>query len=73
LIILYCFNWSGTPKGFKEYVGRMTSTSAATEGVTFKGVFMHSNEWNSVILSARLEKAIRESETGAETSHDAES
>jgi len=51
----------------------MTSTSAATEGVTFKGVFMHSNEWNSVILSARLEKAIRESETGAETSHDAES
>jgi hypothetical protein len=34
----------------KEYVGRVNEICKQTEGVTFKGVFMPTSEWSSVIL-----------------------
>ena len=34
----------------KEYIGRVSEICNQTEGVTFKGVFMPTSEWNEVIL-----------------------
>lgn len=47
---LYYFRWVGTPKEFKEYVGRVKTICDEIKGVNFKGVFLPSTEWNAVLL-----------------------
>jgi len=60
LLTLYYFNWVGTPEEFKEYVGRIKSISDGIDGLSFKGVFVPSSEWNAVLLfeAASFEKAL---------------
>ena len=50
MYVLYYFRWTGTATEMKEYVGRVNEICNQTEGVNFKGVFMPTSEWNSVIL-----------------------
>lgn len=50
LLGLYYFRWAGTPKEFKEYVGKVKSISGGIKGVDFKGVFMPTSEWNAALL-----------------------
>jgi hypothetical protein len=50
LLGLYYFNWTGTAKELKEYIGRVNEIANATEGARFKGVFAPTSEWNGVLL-----------------------
>lgn len=50
LLGLYYFRWTGTSEELKEYVGRVSEIANAVEGVSFKGVFTPTSEWNCVLL-----------------------
>jgi hypothetical protein len=50
LYFIYYIRWVGTSKEFEEYLGRMKSISDGIEGVTFRGVFAPSSEWNFAFL-----------------------
>ena len=48
--MLYYFRWIGTSAEMKEYTEKVNELCNVTEGVTFKGVFIPTSEWSSVIL-----------------------
>jgi len=50
LLVLYYFNWAGTPEEFKEFAGLMMSKVEGTEGVEPIGIFAPSSEWNFVMV-----------------------
>jgi len=50
LLILYYFNWAGTPEEFKELGGRWKSIIEGIKGIDLKGVFAPSSEWSAVAL-----------------------
>jgi len=60
LLILYYFNWAGTPEEFKEYGERVKSICDGIEGIDLKGVFAPSSEWSAVALleAASFEKGL---------------
>lgn len=47
---LYYFRWAGTSEEFNEYIGRVKAIYDGIEGVSFKGVFAPTSEWNAVLL-----------------------
>ncbi len=50
MLVLYYFNWIGTSEELKELIGMVTSVFKATEGISFKGLFMPNSEWNYALL-----------------------
>ena len=50
MYVLYYFRWTGTGEEMKEYVGRVNNLCNQTKGVVFRGVFIPTSEWCSVIL-----------------------
>ena len=50
MLVLYYFNWAGTPEEFKEFANQMGNKANAAEGVEFLGIFAPSSEWNFVAV-----------------------
>ncbi len=50
MLMLYYFNWAGTPEEFKEFAGRMKSIIDGIEGVEFSGLFIPTSEWHYVLV-----------------------
>ena len=50
LLMLYYFNWAGTPEKLKEFSGRMKSVISGTKGVEFNGIFISTSEWHYVLV-----------------------
>jgi hypothetical protein len=50
LLLLYYFNWAGTPEEFGEFVGRMKSIIKGTTTVEFNGIFIPTSEWHYVLV-----------------------
>jgi len=50
LLLLYYFNWAGTPEELKEFVGRMKTIIKETEGVEFNGLFIPTSEWHYALV-----------------------
>lgn len=47
---LYNFRWIGANGEFNEYVGRVKEFADGIERASFKGVFLPTSEWNSVLV-----------------------
>ena len=60
MLVLYYFNWVGTPEEFKEYGKRVKNICDGIKGVDLKGVFAPSSEWSAVALleAVSFEKAL---------------
>ena len=50
MLMLYYFNWAGTPEELREFAGRMKSIIDGTEGVEFSGLFIPTSEWHYVLV-----------------------
>jgi hypothetical protein len=50
LLVLYYFNWVGTPEELKEFAGVMMSKVEGVEGVEPLGIFAPSSPWNFVVV-----------------------
>lgn len=48
--MLYYFRWTGKAAEMKGYIEKVNQLCDLTEDVTFKGVFVPTSEWSSVIL-----------------------
>ena len=51
MLLLYYFNWSGSPEEFKEYAGRMKGIINEAEGIEFSGFFVPISEWHYVLVT----------------------
>jgi hypothetical protein len=61
LLVLYYFNWAGTPEELKEFAGVMMSKVEGTEGVEPLGIFAPSSAWNFVVVmkATSYDKALK--------------
>ncbi len=50
MLLLYYFNWAGTPEELMEFAERMKSIIERTEGVEFNGLFIPTSEWHYVLV-----------------------
>ena len=48
--MLYSLKWIGTYNEFKLYLERVKEVSSAVAGMTFKGAYIPSDEWNYTLL-----------------------
>ncbi len=49
-MLLYYFNWAGTPEELSEFAGRMKSIIEGTKDVQFNGLFVPTSEWHYVLV-----------------------
>jgi len=61
LLMLYYFNWAGTPEELKEFAERMKGIIEGTEGVELTGLFVPTSEWHYVMVmkSTNYEKTLQ--------------
>ena len=50
MLMLYSLKWIGTYNEFKLYLERVKDISGVVAGMTFKGVYIPSDEWNYTLL-----------------------
>jgi len=50
LLMLYYFNWAGTPEELGEFAGRIKGIIESTEGVEFSGLFIPTSEWHYALV-----------------------
>ena len=50
MLMLYSIQWIGTYNQFKQYLENVKALSSTIAGVTFKGVYIPSDEWNYTLL-----------------------
>ena len=50
MYFIYYIRWIGTPTEFQRYLERVKIISKRLEGVSFKGAFAPSSEWNYAFL-----------------------
>ena len=61
MLMLYYFNWAGTPEELKEFTERMKSIIKGTEGVEYNGLFIPTSEWHYVLVmkATNYEKSLQ--------------
>ncbi|MDQ1279334.1 MAG: hypothetical protein QG670_596 [Thermoproteota archaeon] len=66
LLTLYYFNWTGTSEELKEYIKMTASVFKDMEGISFRGVFIPTSEWNFALLyeTKSFDKALEAFKTG---------
>ena len=50
MLMLYYFNWAGTPEELREFAGRIKGIIDGTEGVEFSGLFIPTSEWHYALV-----------------------
>lgn len=50
MLMLYSMKWIGTYNEFKQYLESVKDVSEAVTGMTFKGVYIPSDEWNYTLI-----------------------
>ena len=50
MFLLYYIRWIGTAGELKEYVSRINTITNEIDGVSFRGIFSLTSEWNFVLL-----------------------
>ena len=50
MLMLFNIKWIGTYTEFKQYIESVKQVSDAVAGMTFKGAYIPSDEWNYTIL-----------------------
>jgi hypothetical protein len=48
--MLYSMKWIGTYNEFTQYIEMVNEVSGAVSGMTFKGAYVPSDEWNYTLL-----------------------
>ncbi len=50
MLVLYYFNWAGKLDELNEFIEVVMEVFKATEGISFRGLFVPNSEWNYAIL-----------------------
>ena len=50
MLVLFYFNWIGTPEELKKFTERATGIINGIEGVKLCGIFVPTSEWNFVLV-----------------------
>jgi hypothetical protein len=60
-MILFYFNWAGTPEELKEFASRIKNPVDVIEGINLLGIFVPTSAWHYVMIwnSTKYEKALQ--------------
>ena len=61
MLVLYYFNWKGTPEESEKFFGQVKNIIDGIDGVNLTGIFLPTSEWHYVMVieSTSYEKIMR--------------